>query len=468
MSLMTSLNFDKIELNANGPYNHGIWENPKTGSKIGKEEFLAGRSKYIFEKFCEFMQEFTEEQIMKMSIIDIGSYDGWFANEIERNFNFSKIVSSEPRLKNIAKGVAVRRYLNIDSRFEIKQENLEDIQGVFDIVVCIGVLHHVDSISRVIKKLSSVAQIGIFIETQIYEPIKFLENNYLGKVIQSKHNKRVIEPKDVVYINSKDNFPVVAVSGHKYESSYFDGSTSSSQVVELPSIDGLKLNLLANDFSVIKQHTTSRDYGKKLVNRDFRVYKATILSAIRTKQPGVNKFMDVKESIYTYERLQFVKFLREGTIRDLEVKQKLGLKREVAFRILSSIKKMPINVRYLVFLEKKICKLFNIDLEEISILTILKFDFKNKLQFEIAKFEILKGNYEKAKLLLIEVVESNDADWRSTYRSFFLLYLLSSIEGSENDKIYFLELLRKSNSEFPLELEPIVSDALGLQLRFKN
>jgi hypothetical protein len=260
----------------------------------------------------------------------------------------------------------------------------------------------------------------------------------------------------------------VAVSGHKYESSYFDGSTSSSQVVELPSIDGLKLNLLANDFSDIKLHMTSRDYAKKLVNRDFRVCKATILSAIRTKQPEVNNFMDVKEGIYTYERLQFVKFLRVGTIRDLEVKQRLGLKREITLLVLSSIKKTPIQCEIFGILEKKICKLFNIDLEEISILTTLKFDFKNKLNFEIAKFEICRKNYGKAKLLLTEVIESNDADWRSTYRSFFLLYLLAKTEGSENDENYFLELLRKSNSEFPLELEPIISDALGLQLRFKN
>ena len=124
---------------------------------IGKEEFLAGRSHYIFEKFCEFMRQFTQEQISTMSLIDIGSYDGWFANEIEKRFNFNRIVSSEPRLKNIQKGIEVRKFLSINSQFEIQQQNLEDIQETFDIVVCIGVLHHVDSVSRVIKKLCSIS-----------------------------------------------------------------------------------------------------------------------------------------------------------------------------------------------------------------------------------------------------------------------------------------------------------------------
>jgi len=109
------LNFERIELNAYGPYNHGVWQNHLNGKKIGKEEFLTGRSDYILEKFCEFMRQFTQKQISKMSLIDIGSYDGWFANEIEKRFNFNRIVSSEPRLKNIQKGIAVRKFLSINS-----------------------------------------------------------------------------------------------------------------------------------------------------------------------------------------------------------------------------------------------------------------------------------------------------------------------------------------------------------------
>ena len=461
-------NFERIELNTYGPYNHGVWQNHKTGNKIGKEEFFTGRSNYIFEKFCDFMHEFTEEQISTMSLIDIGSYDGWFANEIEKRFNFNRIVSSEPRLKNIQKGIAVRKFLGINSRFEIKQENLEDIQEAFDIVVCIGVLHHVDSVSRVVKKLSSISKIGIFLETQIYEPLKLLENNYFGTAIQRKHDRRVIEPKDVVYVNKKRNLADVAVSGHKYESSYFDGSTSFSQVVELPSVAGLKLNLLANDFSEIRLLTTSKQYAKRLINRDFRVYKATILSAMRSKEVDANRFMKIEESISNYERLYFINFLSQSTIKDLQSKQGFGIKREIALRILMAIRKMPLNLKYLFFFEKVACKLFAVKYEEISILNVLKFDFKNKLNFEIAKFEIYNVNYKKAKLLLMEVVEAEDADWRSTYRSFFLLYLLSKVDGMEQEEVFFLEHLRKSNAAFPIELESIVLEALGLQLNTKN
>ncbi len=90
------------------------------------------------------------------------------------------------------------------------------------------------------------------------------------------------------------------------------------------------------------------------------------------------------------------------------------------------------------------------------------------MNFEIAKFEICNGNCEQAKRLLMEIVEAEDADWRSTYRSFFLLYLLSRVDGMDQEEVFFLENLRKSNVAFPIELESIVLEALGLQLNTKN
>jgi len=41
----------------------------------------------------------------------------------------------------------------------------------------------------------------------------------------------------VVYVNKERNPVDVAISGHEYESSYSDGSTSLSQVLESPSIE---------------------------------------------------------------------------------------------------------------------------------------------------------------------------------------------------------------------------------------
>ena len=458
---MENLDFQRIILNAHGPFNHGTWKNPLTGVKVGKEEFLSGRSEYICEKFQEFMTRFTPEQISNMSLIDVGSYDGWFAHEIEKKFGFRRIVSSEPRLKNIEKGIAVRNYLKIESKFEINRETLEDINEKFDIVVCIGVLHHVDSVSSVLRKLASICNIGMFIETQIYEPHNLLSKNIIGKMLFSSHNHRVIEPKDLVYLDKSSNIPDVAISGHKYESSYFDGSSNSSQVVELPSIDGLKLNLAANNFTNLLLHTSSKKYGKKLANKSFRVYKATIVSALRSQESNGSSFKEVKQSIYSYERMQFVRILSEKTISDLIKRGDVGIRYIVFIRFSNFVKKVKFEANFTELLQRSFSRLLQIRFEEIPTISVLKYDFKNKFRFEIAKYEVSRGNFDKAKYLLHEVVTSEEADWRSTYRSLFLLYILAKVEKSEFEEFY-LSTLKLSNSSFPLEVEQAVLEALGL------
>lgn len=459
--VMIPKNSSKIELNAYGPYNHGVWKNEKTGINVGKEEFLQGRSQFIFDKFQEFMSNFSKQEISQMSLIDVGSYDGWFANEIEKFFNFKRIISSEPRLKNIEKGKEVRKFLGLETNFEIRNEKFEDIQESYDIVVCIGVLHHVDSVSRAIKKLSSICDVGIFLETQIYEPPKFMMSKYFGKRFFERHNSRIIEPKDVVYLTKDANLPSVAISGHKYESSYFDGSSDASQVVELPSTDGLRLNLAANGFVSTKIHTSTKEYGKRLTNKNFRVYKATILSAVKSKDLGGLFSLNVKDSVQTYEQEQFLNILSETTIMRLKRKQKISCRYEVVLRAFAKLDKFSIKNDYIYFLKENICKLFKIQLHEISILKLLKYDFKNKLGFEVAKFELSRGNVKKAEDALQSVVSSDLADWRSTYRSLFLLYLVEKAKNSGIEEFY-LSLLKKSNRNFPLTIEPLVRDRLGL------
>jgi hypothetical protein len=372
------------------------------------------------------------------------------------------VVSSEPRQKNIDKGIAARKFLRINSRIEIKQENLEEIQEAYDIVVCIGVLHHVDSVSRVMAKLSSISHVALFIETQIYEPPYFLGRNFIGRVLLNRHNNRIIEPKDVVNINNKNVSPKTSLSGHKFESSYFDGSTSLSQVVELPSIEGLKLNLYANNFSRVKQHTTTKEYGKKLQNKNFRIYRATILSAMRNKRDDLIDQTEVNRSIYVYEQSHFVNILGVKTLRRLQIRNNLCFDQNLVLRFLNFIKRIAIKPGAYIFLEKFICKVFLIRREELSILGILKFDFINKLNFEAAKFEISQGNFHGAEILLEEVISSENADWRSTYRSFFLLYLLAKRNASESDMSRYSKLLLQANASFPFDLETDVKKVFGL------
>ncbi len=235
-----------------------------------------------------------------------------------------------------------------------------------------------------------------------------------------------------------------------------------SQVVELPYIEGLKLNLYANNFSHVRQHTTTKEYGKKLQNRNFRIYRATILSPLKNKKDGVMDQGAVNRSIYIYEQSHFVNILGLKTLRRLQTRNNLCLNQNLALRILQFIKRIAIQPGTFVILEKFICKVFLIRREELSILGILKFDFLNKLNFEAAKFEISQGNYHSAEILLAEVISSENADWRSTYRSFFLLYLLAKRNTSENEASRYSKLLLQANAGFSFDLETDVKKVFGL------
>lgn len=69
-----------------------------------------------------------------------------------------------------------------------------------------------------------------------------------------------------------------------------------------------------------------------------------------------------------------------------------------------------------------------------------------KLKFEQAKSKLHLGFLDDAVEMLIEGVTSLSSDWRSVYRSFFLL---ASVDAENNST--WLELGIRCNSEFPVK-----------------
>ena len=134
---------DIFKLNSFQPYIHGVWKNDKVS--IGNEEALEGRNKLIIDQFEKIISKsFSTDEIKKLRLIDIGSYDGHLSIEIEKKFPFKEIVSLEPRKKNFEKGKFIREYLNVNTKVKFLNGNLEDVKDKFDIVFCVGVLHHLE------------------------------------------------------------------------------------------------------------------------------------------------------------------------------------------------------------------------------------------------------------------------------------------------------------------------------------
>ena len=179
-----------FELNSHQPFVHGVWGEDKI--PIGDEEALKGRSQLILNNFEKIIKKkFKDKDIENMTLLDIGSYDGYMSVEIEKRFKFKKIVSIEPREKNYLKGKFIRNFCNIKSNVKFQNCELDQIEEKFDIVFCAGVLHHLDNLSQFLSMVSEKAEKAIFIECQTSDAKKRFLNFFLKKLLT-----KIIEPKD--------------------------------------------------------------------------------------------------------------------------------------------------------------------------------------------------------------------------------------------------------------------------------
>ena len=143
----------KFELNSHQPFVHGVWK--KGNISIGNEEAVKGRSKLILDNFEKIIKKkFKDEEIKNMRLLDIGSYDGHTSIEIENRIKFKEIVSIEPRKKNFEKGQFIRNFCNIKSNVKFLNCEIEEINEKFDVIFCVGVLHHLDNIPQFLSMIS--------------------------------------------------------------------------------------------------------------------------------------------------------------------------------------------------------------------------------------------------------------------------------------------------------------------------
>lgn len=189
-------------LNAYGPYTMAVWTSGDI--KVGNEEGLNGRSAYFIQRIREtLLENFTMEEIKKLSILDIGCNDGWVLHQLS-DLPFARMVGVEPREKNIAKGRKVREILKIPNRVEYKLGDTDNLgDEVFDIVLCVGVLYHVESIPNALRNIRKVCKRMLFIESRC------LSSEYATPKLQYE-----IEMRDVVY---KYKEQVCGLTAQKFE-----------------------------------------------------------------------------------------------------------------------------------------------------------------------------------------------------------------------------------------------------------
>lgn len=431
---MNKLDNEKIELiNAHGPYNHAVWTSQ--GYTISNEERLSGRVELLVKKIREcILKHFTMGEIKKLSILDVGCYDGWILQQLS-DLPFSEIVGVEPRESNIIKAKMIRKLLNIKSKIKFKIGDINSLSNQkFDIVICTGLLHHVESISSAIHNLRSVCNKMLFIETV----------NLSSKHI-TKSFKKEIEMKDIVYFNKNK---ICGLTGQKFESSYYDGSTNKLKVVSIPSIESILMYLNIEGFKSIQIVIDPRYYNS-IMKKGGRLANAVAICALVDQgknKPDLDEFSWIQD--YEFGLIKTVldrKFI-EPLYKLFHLK-KIDLHNP--FFLLNTLFYIH-SPNWLSGLFKYFTKIWFNDKYALEIIKNLRFNPKDKLSLEYGKILYKGKDYKEVISVLKAITQKVNADWRSVYRSFYLLSQIYKEMGLTDESERYKKLCLTCNSKFPI------------------
>ena len=426
-----NLTKNDIELiNSLGQFYHGHWD--FNGNSISHEEGMKGRADFLLKKVQEIVKNnFTDNEIKKTSIIDVGCYDGWIIHQLS-HLSFKEIIGIEPRINNIAKGKMIRKILNIKTRVKFKQESLESLAShkkQFDIVLCLGMLHHCESVFLALKQLDGISK-KMLIISAVCLPSKFITEDI----------KNYIELKDIAYFNQKK---ICGLTGEKYESAYSDGSTFNNTVVSIPSLESLVmyLNILGYDYKIIASH---KDFSK-FIPKDPRISQEVLICAIKKDKKTKSNFMN--KLIKDYERGLIETSIQPNYV--LPIYNYFCLKKtDIKINLIAKKIIKYINSPN----DEKFKDMFNFfkNIYKQEIIKNLKYNPADKISFEWGKILYSQKKYNEAIQVLQDITQKLNADWRSVYRSFYLLKIIYKKIGDDKKTKYYHKLCKSCNPNFPL------------------
>lgn len=437
------MNADDIEqMNAHGPYDHGVWQAVDaegTAVAFGGASLFTTRSEVMCDKIIEFLRKtYTASELSALSIVDVGCYDGWVLNKIATALRFKRAVGVEPRQKNIDKGAFARKVCRVETSCQFIQgghEDLGEVLGgeVFDIVLCLGMFHHVGSVEQAIKNLSAVCGQLLIVDSMVIPP---LSADYASVAA-------VINPIDIVYRNKEKLWGLAA---YKMESPYFDGSTSGTSLVNIPEERLIRLCLQTAGFSPAAPLMTEKDFYPK----DFQALRGVsevMLAAFR--DPSANTEEAWRKDAREYEALfclhvpttLFVEHLRSASTTPALAPyfaSALG----VAATSGASAKVGDAGPE--------------LSAEQREIASTIPRGPYEKTLLELAKLHASRKERDQACMLLQLITTAKNADWRSFYRACFLLSVLEARRGNHARAQHYEALLTLSNPLFPRkELEAL-------------
>jgi len=420
-------------LNAHGPYSMAVWS--ANGLSIGNEEGLQGRSAYFTQLIRKALLEaFSLDELKTFSILDVGCNDGWVLHQLS-DLPFAKMVGLEPREKNVRKGKVVRQILKLENRVEYRCGTLESLGSeIFDIVICAGVLYHVESIPLVLRQLKNCCGRFLFLESRC------ISSNFLSPQLRDQ-----IEMRDLVYQFKR---PIFGITAQKFESAYHDGSARETTIVNIPTSESLLMHLEILGFDEIRVVADPKTY-RAAVWKDRRPLDGVCITA-RVSQAGPAARFDEAEWIHKYEVALRDTILPRKVVDPL-YRYLAGNKMsyQLSFQWIVILLYIVSPPRLSGFLMKLLPACARNE-TELEIIRNLKYSPVDKTTLELGKILEAEGELTKAVSVLRQISAKLNADWRAAYRAFFLLSRISAALGASADAERYLNLCLTCNPKYPV------------------
>jgi SAM-dependent methyltransferase len=132
---------------------------------------LVGGSEMRLQQIVQVVADVAQAPIDQLRVLDLGALEGLFALEFARRG--ATVVAIEGREANLEKIRFAKEVLGLD-RLELRLEDVRGLDrrkhGEFDVVLCLGLLYHLDSpdVFTLLEQMRDVCRDVTVIETRIH------------------------------------------------------------------------------------------------------------------------------------------------------------------------------------------------------------------------------------------------------------------------------------------------------------
>lgn len=418
------------QVNACGPFIHEFYT-------VGDDEFnhegpVGGRSAFLWDKAAAFIDAVAQSRGCareELSVLEVGASDGWLLNLLWRRYGMRDLTGLEPRGHSIERGRRARALLGIEdgvAHFAGDPGNWPDeLTGrMWDVVICFGVIHHLPDIQGFLHNIASRTRYGALFETLT------LDDDLITNDLTE-----ALEPKDIIY-GRGGVARQVSLCGVKLESNILWGSTVNTGVVMVPAIRALTWMTESAGFEILGMEggfESQLDSDHPLASSHRKHFHSSVIATrIPDRTASDNLDRQARDILLAQETASCLKPLPKSTLDRLTaiIETRTGAYADSLAAAVAEITD-------------------GLPTDQADIVRALVHVPETKLAFEWGKFHASTGNRDVAAQALHQIVDNPCDDWRSCYRSFYLLSLLEPETHSEWQRLCLF-----ANPEFPLHELP--------------